>query len=280
MGQIRIVTDSASDLLPELARSLRITVVPLSVHFGAKTYVENEDLNAEQFYTLLAGDPNFPRTSQPSLGRFEQVYRQLTDEGAEIISVHISSKLSGTFNTAELAARNVEGAHIHLVDTLQGSMGEGVFALAAARMAAEGNPAPEILDHLETLRTRVHTVFMLDSMTHVQRGGRIGRAQSLLGTLLSIKPLLVIEDGVVTPKQRVRTTARALQEMADQAKALAPLAEAHVMHANALRYAQELEGLIKPYVTGTLSVGMLGAVIGTHAGPGTIGFVGVQAERA
>ncbi|HEY8284272.1 MAG TPA: DegV family protein [Chloroflexota bacterium] len=280
MGEVRIVTDSASDIPAAAADALGITIVPLSVQFGSKSYVEREDLTASQFYALLASDPNFPRTSQPSVGRFEEVYRALSGQGAEIISIHLSSKLSGTFNAATLAAANVPDARVHLVDTLTASMAEGMYVLAAARMAADGRPVEAILDAIEALRTRVFVIFMLDSMTHVQRGGRIGRAQSMIGTLLNIKPLLVIEDGLVTPRQRARTTARALREMANLARDRAPLAEVHVMHANAPQVAAQLAALLQPFVQGTLDIDTLGAVIGTHAGAGTIGFVGVQAEGA
>jgi DegV family protein with EDD domain len=278
MGTIRIVTDSASDIPAETAAELGITVVPLAVQFGPTSYLEGVDLTATQFYGLLASDPNFPRTSQPSVGRFEEIYRGLIGDEVEIISIHISSKLSGTFNAASLAAANLPGSRIHLVDTLTASMAEGVFALTAARLAKAGKSASEILAALEALRSRVFVMFMLDSMTHVQRGGRIGRAQSMIGSLLSIKPLLVIEDGVVTPRQRARTTARALQEMANAAKERAPLIEAHVMHGNAPEAAEQLASLLRPYVHGTLDIGILGAAIGTHAGPGTLGFVSVGEE--
>jgi DegV family protein with EDD domain len=278
MGTVRIVTDSAADIPHEIAAGLGITVVPLAVQFGATSYLEGVDLTATQFYGLLASDPNFPRTSQPSIGRFEEVYRGLIGDEVEIISIHISSKLSGTFNAASLAAANLPGSRIHLVDTLTASMAEGVFVLTAARLAAEGKSASEILAALEALRPRVFVMFMLDSMTHVQRGGRIGRAQSMIGSLLNIKPLLVIEDGVVTPRQRARTTAKALQEMATAAKERAPLVEVHVMHGNAPEAAEQLAALLRPYVHGTLDIGMLGAAIGTHAGPGTLGFVSVGEE--
>jgi fatty acid kinase fatty acid binding subunit len=278
MGTVHIVTDSAADIPAETAAALGITIVPLAVQFGATSYLEGVDLSAAQFYGLLASDPNFPRTSQPSVGRFEEIYRPLLADDAEIISIHISSKLSGTFNAASLAAANLSGSRIHLVDTLTASMAEGVFGLTAARLAAEGKAAVEILAALEALRSRVFVMFMLDSMTHVQRGGRIGRAQSMIGSLLNIKPLLVIEDGLVTPRQRARTTTKALQEMANAAKERAPLVEVHVMHGNAPEGAKQLASLLRPYVHGTLDIGMLGAAIGTHAGPGTLGFVSVGEE--
>lgn len=278
MGTVRIVTDSASDIPADTAAALGITVVPLTVRFGSTSYQEGVDLTAARFYELLASDPHFPSTSQPSAGRFEEVYRGLAGNAVEIISIHISSKLSGTFGAASLAAANLPETPIHLVDTLTASMAEGVYVLAAARMASAGKTVAEILTALEAMRSRVFVFFMLDSMTHVQRGGRIGRAQSMIGSMLSIKPLLTIEDGLVTPRQRARTTARALQEMANLARERAPLVEAHVMHGNAPTAAEQLASLLRPYARGTLDIGMLGAVIGTHAGPGTLGFVGVQEE--
>lgn len=278
MGEVYIVTDSASDIPADLADAQGVIVVPLSVHLGPQIYVERRDITANQFYTLLGESPHFPRTSQPSVGLFEEVYRRLSANGAEIISIHLSSKLSGTFNAASLAAANLPEARIHLFDTLTASMAEGAYALAAVRMVAEGKTVSEILAYLEAMRARVFVYFMLDSMAHLQRGGRIGRAQSMIGTLLNIKPLLTIEDGLVAPRQRARTTGRALQEMVNLAREKAPLSEAHVMHANAPKVAGELASLLQPFVRGTLDIDILGAVIGTHAGAGTVGFVGVQEE--
>jgi DegV family protein with EDD domain len=279
MAQVRVVTDSAADLPPELVAEHGITVVPLSVHFGEKTFLDGETITPGEFYHILATDPHFPRTSQPSVGRFEEAYARLRDEGAEIISIHLSSHLSGTFNAAGLAARSIEGAEIHLVDSLQASMLLGELALEAARLKEQGRTVPEVLERVENLRQRLHFGLMLDNLTHIQRGGRIGRAQGLLGTLLSIKPILSMEEGVVVPRQRVRTTARALQELANEAKGWEPLAGLRVMHADAPKLAEDLVSLVRPFAPGEVPVQLLGPVIGTHVGAGAVGVISIQAEK-
>jgi DegV family protein with EDD domain len=149
--------------------------------------------------------------------------------------VHLSSRLSGTCNTAAMAARAVEGAHVHVVDSLTACMAEGDLVLTAAHLAEEGLPAAEIARRVEAMRPRVEVAIMLDSLAHLQRGGRIGRAQSMLGTLLNIKPIVSVEEGIVVPKQRVRTASRALQEMADEVKSRGPLASLRIEHPGSRR---------------------------------------------
>jgi DegV family protein with EDD domain len=278
MAAVRVLTDSAADIPPDLAASLDITVVPLSVHFGETTYLDGETITPEEFYRLLATDPHFPRTSQPSVGRFEEAYARLRDEGAEIVSIHLSSKLSGTFNAASLAARSVEGAKVHLVDSLVASRPQGELVLEAARLAQQGCSIPAILEGIEDLRRRIHFGIMLDTLTHIQRGGRIGRAQGLLGTLLSIKPIVSLEDGVVTPKQRVRTTARALQELAAETRQYAPLAGARIMHSDQ-KLAEELAKQARPNVPGEIPMQLLGPVVGTHVGAGAVALMTIQARQ-
>jgi DegV family protein with EDD domain len=276
MQQIQIVTDSAADIPPDLAAELGITVVPLTVHFGDKTYHDGEDITPPEFYALLKTNSNFPRTSQPSVGRFEEAYRALRD--SEIISIHLSSRLSGTFGAATTAARGVEGAHVHLVDSLLAAMAEGELVLAAARLARRGAGATAILQQLNSLRERMHIGIMLDNLTHIQRGGRIGRAQGLLGTLLNIKPIVALEDGVVVPRQRVRTTARALDELAGGAKAWGPPEHLHIVHANAPALVKQLQTLLQPFAPGEIPVDFIGPVVGTHVGAGAIGLLSIKQE--
>lgn len=278
MQQIQIVTDSAADIPPDLAAELGITVVPLTVHFGDKTFHDGEDLTPLEFYALLKSNSNFPRTSQPSVGRFEEAYRAL--EGAEIISIHLSSRLSGTFNAATTASRNLSGCHVHLVDSMLAAMAEGELVLAAARMARDGAGATDILQRVDSLRERMHIGIMLDSLTHIQRGGRIGRAQGLLGTLLNIKPIVALEDGVVVPRQRVRTTARALEELAGAAKAWGPPERLHIVHANAPALVEQLQALLRPFAPGEIPVDFIGPVVGTHVGAGAIGLLNIKQEGA
>jgi DegV family protein with EDD domain len=278
MQQIQVVTDSAADIPPQQAAELGITVVPLTIHFGDKTYHDGEDLTPTEFYALLKSNSNFPRTSQPSVGRFEQAYRTLGGGGAEIISIHLSSRLSGTFASATTASRNVEGARVHLVDSLVAAMAQGELVLAAAQMVRDGRGVPEILQHVDSLRQRMHIGIMLDNLTHLQRGGRIGRAQGLLGTLLNVKPIVALEDGVVVPRQRVRTTARALEELAGGARAWGALERMHIVHANAPALVEQLQALLRPFAPGEVPVDFIGPVVGTHVGAGAIGLLSIKQE--
>lgn len=279
MAQVRIVTDSAADLPHDSARALGISVVPLAVSFGSSSYLDGVDITPDEFYRLLASDPNFPRTSQPAVGLFEQTYTTLRDEGAEIISLHLSSGLSGTLQAATIAAGNVPGATIHLVDSLTASMGEGVMVLEAARMAAAGRDAATILAYVERMKSRVHVGIMLDTLAYVQRGGRIGRAASMIGTLLSVKPILGVEDGIVVPRQRVRTTGKALQELANETRNLRPLKELYVLHSNAKHLADALLPLLRPFAPGEIPVQLIGPVVGAHVGAGAVGIVSLRREE-
>lgn len=281
MPQVRIVTDSAADIPPELVARHGIAVAPLSVHFGDTTYLEGVDLTPEGFYREMAASDSFPRTSQPSVGRFEEIYARARDEGAEVVSIHLSSRLSGTYNAAALAARNVEGARVHLVDSQTASMVEGELVLAAARLAEAGLAAGEIARRVEALIPASYGLIMLDNLTHLQRGGRIGRAQSLLGTLLGVKPILEVAHGEVTPVGRVRTAARALQELANDTRGRAPLAALRVLHADAPALAERLVALLADVAPpGGIPVQLLGPVVGTHVGAGAIGVVTIRRQGA
>lgn len=277
-GLVRIVTDSAADLRPEVASALRITVVPLSVHFGDRVYTENEDIDRPGFYRLLHENSMPPRTSQPPAGRFEQVYRSLSAEGAEIISLHLSSRLSGTFGTAGLAAATVPEARIHLVDTLLASMAQGILVIEAAKMAAEGKSAAEILAVVASMRDRASILVIIDDLSFLQRGGRIGRAQSLLGSLLSVKPIISMEDGAVVPLLRARTSGRAIHMLATEVLGRAPLDHVQIMHGNAPEQAMQLSHLLEAKLGRAVDTDLLGPVIASHVGAGALGVVSIQAQ--
>lgn len=280
MANVRIVTDSASDLTADTVAAYGIRVAPLSVSFGDRSFLDGETIVPSQFYELLRTDPNFPRTSQPSIGRLQEIYTEARDDGVEVVSIHLSSKLSGTWNAATTAAQAVEGARVHLYDSLNASIVEGEQVRFAAQLAAEGATVPQILAGLDGFRPRLHHLFMLDSLEHVQRGGRIGRAQSLIGSLLSVKPILTILNGEVTPVQRVRTTAKALQELANDAQRRAPLAGMRIAHANAPEQAEQLLALLRPFAgEREIPVQPFGPVIGVHAGIGAVGLLMVQESQ-
>lgn len=273
---VRLVTDSASDIPLAERERLGIIVVPLSVQFGDAVYVDGETLDTEGFYRMLATDGHMPRTSQPSAGRFEQVYREACEAGDEVLSIHISSVLSGTFGAASLAARNVEGLRCRLVDSGTVSLGEGYVVLVAARLLREGLPVEEVARRIEAMPPTLHIYVMLDNLVYLQRGGRIGRAQSLLGTLLSVKPIVTITDQV-QPYQRVRTVSRALDELVAAARKNEPLGTIYVGHSAAPDLAADLVGRLQPLLPDTpIETILLGPVVGSHIGAGCVGLVAVQ----
>lgn len=276
MAKIKIVTDSTADIPKHLADELDITVVPLKVHFGEESFVEGVDITAEAFYDKLAAADQLPTTSQPSPADFLDVYKKTAAEpGDEIISIHISAALSGTYQSAVLAKQLLEEEiPVHIVDTRYASFGHGMMVVTAARAAREGKPAEEILELIEKKRAESRIYFIVDTLQYLYKGGRIGKASALFGSLLNIKPILTIDDaGEVAPVDKVRGQKNALARMIEllQRDFGDRAIELYVGHANAREAAEELKNLIvakmnaepKSYID-------VGAVIGTHAGPGTL----------
>lgn len=270
---MKIVTDSATDLPPEAVRDLGITVVPLSIHFGDRTYVDGKDIDTAGFYRLLKTEHVHPRTAQPPAGLFEQAYRSIAAGGDEIIAITLAASLSGTYNSAALAAQNVPEARVTLIDSRTASMATGSLVLRAARMAHEGATVQEIEATVRDMMRRLSVALLVDTLTYLQRGGRIGRASSMVGTMLNIKPILTVRDGEVAPLKRVRTRGKALQEMVSMAAAQ-PLEELYVLHAAAPEEAAAFAAMLRPvYDERTVPVLPLGPVVGVHVGPGALGMV-------
>lgn len=273
---VRIVTDSSVDMPAEMARDLDITVVPLSITFGDKSLLDGVDIDAETFYRTLQAASAHPRTAAPAPGLFEEVYRRLAGEGHDIVTITLSAELSGTYNSAVLAARNVPEAHVTLVDSRAISMGMGSLVVHAARLAREGKTAAEIEAAVRSLLPRLELLLMADTLTYLQRGGRLGRASSLVGTMLNIKPIISLRDGQVTPIQRVRTRGKALQEMARTANAAAPFEQVYIMHTAAPETAAQFAAMVRPVYDGTIPILPLGPVVGVHLGPGSVGITGLR----
>jgi len=276
MAGVKIVTDSGADIPKPLAEELDIAVVPLTVHFGDEEFKDGVDLELSEFYRRLHAGGQ-PRTTQPSPTDFEAVYRRLQVDADAIVSVHLSSELSGTMQSASIAAA-MDGIDVpvHVVDSRSASLGIGMLAVEAARMAKAGASAEDIVQHLEAIVARQKVLFLVDTLEYLQRNGRIGRAQAFVGGLLNIKPLLTIDDGVVAPLERARGRAKArarLLELVTQG-AQGQRVKVAVMHADALEEAESLASELRSRLdVEELVVGQLGATIGTHAGPGTLGVV-------
>lgn len=276
MGKIRLVTDSTADIPKEVCLTLGIEVVPLKVHFGSDTYRDGVSLQAEQFYALLAQSSTLPTTSQPSPIDFLETYKRINEESdVQIISIHISAELSGTFQSAVLAKSLLnEKMDITTIDSRTASYALGGIVVAAAEAAKQGSSKEKILALIQKLIEQSQLYFLVDTLEYMQKGGRIGKAAALLGSLLKIKPILSVEDGIAVSVDKVRGKKAAVNRIIELFK-LKEMAgfEVKIMiaHANSLEDAENLGALMKSnFQITSLSYTTLGPVIGTHVGPGTI----------
>lgn len=273
---VRIVTDSTSDIPARLAEEMGISVVPLSVIFGDEVYREGIEIGHDLFYDKLVHSKVMPTTSAPSVGDFLAVYEPLLNETDEIVSIHISSKLSATYNNACQAAKQLSdrGARIEVVDSLSVSFGLSFLAQAAARAASAGASVDEIRAITDRMIPRLRILVVLDTLEYVRRGGRIGRARAFLGAVLKVKPILSFRDGEVHPEERVRTKALALERLLQIATSYR-IKEAGIGYSTNLQDAEDLKRRMEAMVPGVnISIVRLGPVLGVHGGPGTLG-VGV-----
>jgi DegV family protein with EDD domain len=272
---IKIVTDSGSSLAPQVAQQYGITVIPLYVHFGTETFREGLDLALDEFLSKLKSAPQLPTTSQPSAGDFLKIYEPLTADGNEVISIHLSSKLSGTVASAHAAREMLPDARIHVVDSMFISETQAMMSIEAARMAQAGKSAGEILARLTQFIAGSHIYFVVDTLEYLQKGGRIGKASALLGTALQMKPLLALENGVVEAKERIRTKSKAIarmQELVMQDAAGKTCLSLGVLHAAAAQEAEQVQAeLVARLAPKETVISELGPVIATHTGPGVVG---------
>lgn len=276
MGKTHIVTDTSCDLTQDMLDKFQISTVSLSIQFGEKVYADQKELSSEGFYELLAEDPNHPSTCQPSPADFVKVYEQIAEPGDSIISIHLSSQLSGTYQSAVLASDMVKGIDITVIDTKLASIGVGFVAMAAAAKLQEGASNEEVIAVAEQVSKESRVLFVVDTLKYLQKNGRIGKAQALVGNLLSIKPILTLVDGVVHPLEKARGKTKALKRISALAQEYKDscggrpmrLGVAHAACAEgATSLAAELEKELQPQET---SVSLIGPTIGVHVGPGTL----------
>lgn len=278
MARIGLVTDSTCDLPQELIERYNIHVVPLSVIFGDENYLDGVTLTAEQFFQMLQTSPHHPRTSQPAPGDFAAAYERLRSQCDQIVSVHLSSDLSGTYQSAQMARDMFPDMEIALVDTRSASIGLGWTVLLAARAIAAGKSLGEVVSICEQSAHAQHILLTVESLEWLHRNGRIGKASALLGGLLSLKPILHVEDGVVAAYDKVRgkvdkmmnRMVEAMQEFvsADQPVYLG------IVHAERPELAARMAELVQStYQVQEQVITTVGAVIGVNTGPGTLGFV-------
>ncbi len=272
VSEVAIVTDSTADLPAQLVKARGITIVPLTLNFEGRSLLDGVDIRPSEFYRKLPNATTHPTTSQPSAGRFAETYAQLLADHADVVSIHISEKLSGTYASAVQGAQMTDPKRVHVIDSQLVSMSLGLVTLAATEMAARGASAETVTEKVTGMRELVQTYFSVATLEFLRRGGRIGRASALLGSVLQVKPVLCIRDGLVTPLERVRTFDRALNRIVeltrevDRGKGLCVIVGHGDAEADAERVARELEPVAE-----TLMIQPLGPVVGAHAGPGVVG---------
>lgn len=275
---IRIVTDSSADIPEHIAAALDITVVPLIVTFGTESYREGVDISHDEFYERLIrvrDASELPKTSIPSPADFAEVYRRILEEGDDVISIHLSSDLSGLFNAACLAAREVDSTNkrITMIDSRNVSMCLGWTAIASAELALRDESKETIVAHALSMLPRLKIPSYLDTLEFIKHGGRIGGAEALLGTVLDVKPILHLEGGTVAPLEKVRTRGKAMDRLVELAKELAPFDDLAVMHTHAPELAEELaKKLSNIHPRGNILIAETGIVMGSHTGPNSLGL--------
>ena len=278
---IKVVTDSTSDLPADVAESLGIEVVPLNVHFGSDVYKDRVNLMPDAFYDKLINGDILPTTSQPSVGEFIDVYERLGSDADGIVSVHLSEKLSGTMNAARQASQQANAdCPIEVVDTFQVSMGVGICAMEAAEVANSGGNMNQVILAARNAVTRSQCFFMLETLEFLQKGGRIGKAQALIGNLLKIRPMLMLQEGEVHPLGRERTRRKGIAKLVDTVEELAPISGLAVMYSTGPDEAQTLAQNVSKFMIEGREPMMLqiGPVIGTYAGPDTLGIALISAK--
>jgi DegV family protein with EDD domain len=274
---VRIVTDSTADIPPKEAEALGITIVPLTVFFGDEAYLDNIELDNAHFYEKLQACKDLPRTSQPAPALFQEAYTRLIEEGADgIISVHLSSRLSGTYQSACTARdglpENLRQVPIEVIDSQSVSAGMGMALHKAAAEAQDGLELAEIKAHLLDQFARTRIIAVLDTLEFVKRGGRIGGARAMLGNMLSVKPIIALKDGEVVPLEQPRTRSKAYARVAQLVVEAGSLAELGIAASND-EVAQQLTQSLQSVYNGKIGQYKLGASLGTHTGPGTAAVV-------
>lgn len=280
MNRIRVVTDTACDLPDELLAEMGIGLVPLHIRFGDEELVDRTELTTKEFWARSAESPTLPETSAPSPGAFHEAFTNLADEGATgIVCVNLSSKLSATIQAARQAARDLEGTlPVTVVDSLSVTMGEGLIVLEAAQKAGAGGSIDEVADAARAAVDATHVFGAIDTLENLKRGGRIGGAAALLGSILAIKPVIEVRDGVVEQESKQRTRAKSLRYLADKVLSAGPISRLAAFGADAADFDQFLDMLDGVRPSERLLLGDIGPVIGTHAGPGAVGVAWLPAS--
>ena len=278
---VKIVTDSTSDITDELAQELGITVVPLTVSFGHESFLDRVEISTDEFYRRLEKEAIFPTTTQPAPGIFADVYNKLAQETDEILTVVISSKLSGTYQSATNAKNMIENkCRIEVIDSASVAMAFGLLVIAAARAAKEGASLDEVMDIVNKRIPRSHLVIYFETLKYLAKGGRIGKAQGLLGAMLSVKPILTIKDGEIAPLTRVRSKAAGMDYIRSFVGGFSNIENLAVEHSTTSADADKLVDILSAYTPReNIYRSTVSPVLGTYAGPGALAITVLEAEK-
>jgi DegV family protein with EDD domain len=274
---IRVVTDSGCDIPPSLCDELGIEVVPLTIRFGTDEFVDRKDLTAPEFWKKVASNTALPETAAPAPGAFAAAIAKAADEGADgVVIITLSRKMSATIQAAELGAEDA-AIPVRVVDSKNASLGEGMVAILAARAGQGSSDVDAVAELAASVAERVKLIAALDTLENLRKGGRIGGAQAMLGGLLSIKPIIAVVDGEVTEAGKQRTRAKAVATLVEKARSLGKIEAMGFMHAEAPDAMEILGRFDDLFPKADVVVADVGAVIGTHVGPGCVGIVAVVA---
>ncbi len=274
MPSVHLVCDSTADLDPAFRAAHEVRVVPLKVIFGDQTFADGVDISAEQFYKRLAAPGPFPRTSQPTPAEFEDVFRELGADGGTIVCTTISADLSGTFASATQARAALPELDIRVIDTRSVAVGHYAAVREAVRVDESGGDADAVVAAIAAVGSTDKVLFTVETLEFLRRGGRIGGARAMLGSVLDIKPILEIRDGVIEAVGRVRTYPRAIDRVVDECRQAAATwggADLVIAHADRPHIAAELVERMRPLVSSEPALTVVGPVVGCHSGPGAIG---------
>jgi len=273
MPGVRIVTDSACDLSIAETDALNIAVVPLSIRFGTDEFVDRTELTAAKFYEMMASREELPETAAPSPGAFETEFRKAADDGCDaVVCINLSGDLSATGQAARAAANSLTDViPVECVDSKSVTIGLGTLVTEAATMAAAGADAASIIARVNDLSSRLHVIAILDTLDNLKKGGRVGNAQALVGTILSIKPCIDVSSGIVEEAGRQRTRKKALAWLKDTVAAVGEVEQLAVGHGQVSDIDTFMADLGSVIDTSETRVGVIGPVIGAHAGPGVVG---------
>ncbi|APV45086.1 DegV family protein [Dehalogenimonas formicexedens] len=270
---IKVVTDSTADIPSQLVKDLGIVVVPSYVIFGSKSYRGGIDIAADEFYRKLLHEPVLPTTSQPTPQDFVEVYNQLAKEADGIISIHISSKLSGTINSAEHAKKlaNVN-CPIEVIDTQNLTMALGLIVIAAARMTRAGKGLTEVADAVRKMVPSTRLLILFDTLEYLAKGGRIGKAKSMLGSILNVKPLLTLKEGEFVPATQAHSRTKGKEKLLEFLKNAKDIEDLAIIYSTTPDEAKELAASITAIPQARIIIAQVGPVLGVHSGPGALGI--------